>query len=37
MRQDSFGENYARMQQIKAVYDPANIFCVNFNIKPATD
>jgi FAD/FMN-containing dehydrogenase len=34
MLQASFGANYARLQQVKAVYDPDNFFRVNFNIKP---
>lgn len=31
----SYGENYARLAQIKAKYDPDNFFHVNQNIKPA--
>jgi FAD/FMN-containing dehydrogenase len=34
MVQASFGANYARLQQVKAVYDPDNFFRVNFNILP---
>jgi FAD/FMN-containing dehydrogenase len=34
MVQASFGANYARLQQVKAAYDPENFFRVNFNIKP---
>jgi hypothetical protein len=36
MVQASFGTNYARLQQVKAIYDPDNFFRVNFNIKPGT-
>ena len=31
----SYGENYERLAQIKAKYDPDNFFHVNQNIKPA--
>jgi FAD/FMN-containing dehydrogenase len=30
----SYGENYDRLAQIKATYDPANLFRVNQNIQP---
>jgi len=32
--QASFGDNYARLRQVKATYDPKNLFRVNQNIPP---
>ena len=31
----AYGENYKRLAQIKAKYDPQNLFHINQNIKPA--
>jgi len=30
----SYGENYARLRELKAVYDPMNLFRVNANVSP---
>ena len=31
----AFGDNYERLREVKAEYDPENIFHVNQNVKPA--
>jgi FAD binding domain/Berberine and berberine like len=32
---DAYGDNYARLAEIKKKYDPANFFRLNLNVKPA--
>ena len=34
--EQAYGQNYARLAQIKAKYDPTNFFRVNQNIKPSS-
>ena len=31
----SYGDNYKKLAEVKAKYDPGNLFRVNQNIKPA--
>lgn len=33
----TYGENYDRLAQIKAKYDPTNFFSVNQNIQPSRE
>ncbi|MGH3303935.1 MAG: BBE domain-containing protein [Streptosporangiaceae bacterium] len=32
----TYGQNYDRLRQVKAAYDPRNLFRINHNIPPAS-
>jgi FAD/FMN-containing dehydrogenase len=35
MTRAAYGENFDRLTELKGVYDPDNVFCMNINIPPA--
>ena len=30
----AYGAHYPRLREIKAMYDPENVFCTNLNVRP---
>jgi hypothetical protein len=34
---ETYRHNYGRLREIKARYDPENLFCVNYNVTPSSE